>query len=450
MTVALPQGMFRHPKTGMLWARKDVPKALRPIVGKTSLKVTLKTKDLLQARAQFHDVMQRFEHELAAARLALRGSNPPQFHFLYPGELPQDAMLLWSHKPEHRMEAIANRMDRRLQEVGLVKAEPLSISMHELFQRWNTERKPARLSYLEYERAKDQFLQLNGDVPISEYTVEHARSWKDHVLTMRTRNGASLAHGSQVKIFGIVRTLFNYADRNGFLITDPFQKINLEKPKRPKKSERQDWDEDELQQWFSSPIYTHGERPRGGAGEAAFWLPILALFHGLRAGELCQLDRQDVMKRNGIWCLRMAPSDEDEDGLGKSIKNDKSIRFVPLHARVLALGFLEYLETITHKKLFPAMAPDAMGRWAGNYSKWFGRYRKKLGLRERFKDFHSFRHTWKTHARGAHIPEDIHDEISGHESGSVGRSYGKYPIPLLKQFVDKVVINVQIPTWRAR
>lgn len=451
--MTFPVGMFRHPKTGMIWVRKDVPKALQPLIGKTSLKASLRTKDPNQARSQFHDVMRKFEDRIAAARAALaeNRSMPFEPHFFQLDSLTPDENAAWafaeSIKPQNRTLVAIDRMERQLQQAGLSTPPRDAVSFAELFLKWKTERQPALGSLMEYERAKNQFVQLNGDRPISEYTVAHARAWKERVLSIRDAKGHSMAHATYVKIFGAIRTLFKYADRNDLLSTDPFAKIVLEKPKRPKKSERQDWDEDELQTLFSSPVYMQRKRPRGGDGEAAYWLPILALFHGLRAGELCQLDSADVVTRNKISCLRIAPSEEDEQGQGKSIKSDKSIRLVPIHARVIDLGFLFYVETIKGKKLFPLLEPDAQGRWSGSYSKWFGQYRRSLGLGERFKDFHSLRHTWKTYARGAKLPEEIHDEISGHDSGSVGRAYGKYPIPLLKKYVDKVRISVKIPKW---
>ena len=48
MKVALPRGMFR--RGGKLWARKDVPKPLREIIGQTSLQQTLGTGDVYRAR----------------------------------------------------------------------------------------------------------------------------------------------------------------------------------------------------------------------------------------------------------------------------------------------------------------------------------------------------------------------------------------------------------------
>jgi len=99
--------------------------------------------------------------------------------------------------------------------------------------------------------------------------------------------------------------------------------------------------------------------------------------------------------------------------------------------------------------MFPQIEPDTKGRWSGHFSKWFGRYRRTLGLDQRWVDFHSLRHTWKTAARAAKIPRELHDEISGHEDGSVGSSYGSVPIPRLKQEIDKIKFDVSIPKWKA-
>jgi hypothetical protein len=204
----------------------------------------------------------------------------------------------------------------------------------------------------------------------------------------------------------------------------------LERPKSAKKNKREEWETEELRTLFESPVYAEHERPKGGAGEASYWLPILALYHGFRAGELCQLDTADVLKKAGVWCLSIRPSAEDAetdaDRHGKSVKTDTSIRVVPLHSAVIALGFLDYVQSVKGRKLFPRIKVDSIGRWSGNWSKWFSRYRNDIGLGGRWRDFHSFRHGWKTAARGAGIPKDIHDEITGHENGDVGSGYGKF------------------------
>ena len=38
--------------------------------------------------------------------------------------------------------------------------------------------------------------------------------------------------------------------------------------------------------------------------------------------------------------------------------------------------------------------------------------------------FHSFRHTFKRMCRDAKIGEELHDALTGHSGGGVGRGYG--------------------------
>jgi integrase len=87
------------------------------------------------------------------------------------------------------------------------------------------------------------------------------------------------------------------------------------------------------------------------------------------------------------------------------MKTEESIRTVPLHKAVVRLGFLDYMKTLSGSQMFPQIKPDSRGRWSGHFSKWFGRYRRSIGLDQRWTDFHSLRHTWKTAARAARIPE---------------------------------------------
>jgi hypothetical protein len=50
---------------------------------------------------------------------------------------------------------------------------------------------------------------------------------------------------------------------------------------------------------------------------------------------------------------------------------------------------------------------------------------------------------------GAGLKEEIHDAITGHANGSVGRTYGGIPIAQLKVAVDKVDFDIVIPKWTA-
>jgi hypothetical protein len=56
---------------------------------------------------------------------------------------------------------------------------------------------------------------------------------------------------------------------------------------------------------------------------------------------------------------------------------------IPLHRRVIEMGFVEYATALRMSKLFPGVRPDSRDRWSGRISNWFGDYRRKLGMGER-------------------------------------------------------------------
>ena len=426
----------------MIWIRKVIPQKLRPYFGgKRELLKSLGTKDQGKATPLFHAVMADLEGRIERARQMARGETPSPVFVMHATPEQQAAMkAVRLATPEGRIEAMTEKVERQLEQAGLTTPIVEVLTLDQLFEKWKAENKPSPNSEEEYARAKGWFKKLCGDKPIAEYTIADSRKYKEHVLAMTGHDGEPLAHATMVKNFSMVRTLFKYADGNEYLTANPFLKITIAKDKG-KAKKRQEWDDDELKKLFASSIYTQGERPKAGAGEASYWIPVLGLYHGSRLGELCQLDRHDVLKRNGFWCFRMT---DEED---KSLKTSSSKRYVPIHKRVIELGFLEYWKSQTGKKLFPKITPDHRGRWSAKWSKWFGRHRADLGLEGRFRDFHSFRHGWKTVARGAGIPEDHHDEITGHDNASVGRSYGSVPIPTLKREIDKIKFKVKIPKW---
>ena len=59
--------------------------------------------------------------------------------------------------------------------------------------------------------------------------------------------------------------------------------------------------------------------------------------------------------------------------------------------------------------------------------------------------FHSWRHTVKTRFRGTDEDgnpfisrEDVADKLTGHAGGTIGRTYGYFPIPVLRAAIRRV------------
>jgi hypothetical protein len=133
---------------------------------------------------------------------------------------------------------------------------------------------------------------------------------------------------------------------------------------------------------------------------------------------------------------------------GRTIKTASSRRNVPVHPELERVGLLRYRQHLLDRgaspqdPLWPDIKSDSMGRRAGPWSKWFNRYlRDKAGVDDAGKVFHSFRHTFKRMARDARLEEEVHDALTGHTGGGVGRSYGAgFGLKVLAEAVGRLEV----------
>ena len=203
----------------------------------------------------------------------------------------------------------------------------------------------------------------------------------------------------------------------------------------------------ELNTLFASPVFTKGERPKPGRGEAAFWMPLLALFTGARRGELAALTVKDVREVDGVFAFTFV----EEKAVGKTLKTRASARTVPVHPQLIKLGWLKYVEAARRARgdrawIFPTIAPSQPGALSA-WTKWFNRLLRSLGVEDRRKVFHSFRHSFKDALRAARVPEDLNDALTGHSIASVGRGYGakdilrRFGMPALNDAITRMTYN---------
>lgn len=154
-----------------------------------------------------------------------------------------------------------------------------------------------------------------------------------------------------------------------------------------------------------------------------FWLPHLGLFTGARVNELCQLNPQtDILidVETGIYHLWITEETEGDARIVKKTKNEISRRKVPIHTKLVELGFLLYVERVKktgEKLLFPAWKPSR-GKASGAAEKWFRQFLCDIGLRDetpgaRIVGMHAFRNTLLNRASNANPPIDA-TSITGH------------------------------------
>lgn len=303
-----------------------------------------------------------------------------------------------------------------------------TVSLASVVDSWTKERKPQVRTIGIANKVASRFLQHCGPLSVESITRQQVIAFKDALLAS---GQTPVNTDKQLTMLG---TLLSFAVNQAIISSNPARGVKVGE-RRNAKAVRLPFDLPALRLIFSSQIYTEGSRPEGGAGEAAYWLPLLALYTGARLEELAQLHPADVQPApytdaNGskYSCHIIRISDERE---GQELKTATSRRRVPIHADLIALGFLDYAASAKGTRLFPDLKPDVTGTESGNWSKWFGKYlRNVCKVTDKRMVFHSFRHLLKHTMREAAISEEVSDAITGHASASVGRRYGATLYPL--------------------
>ena len=326
---------------------------------------------------------------------------------------------------------------------------------------------------LEFSRGITRFIELHGDIDVAQINRGHVRAFREAAQLVPKRRAGKLRkmtlpeladwsrhHPDAVRIsFATVnkwltclQAVLNWARENGTIPddiawADPVSNMRLSEAK----PSRQPWEPDELSSLFRSPVFTKGLRPAGGKGEAAFWLPLLALYSGARLSELAALAVDDIKidTTSGVRFITVV----DDAALGRTVKTDMSVRAIPLHSELLRIGFMDFVEHARAKsgssgRLFPEIERGPKGTYGEVWSKWFGRYKRSLGIDNESSVFHSFRHGFKDALRAAQVSEDINDALTGHAGGNrVSRGYGwkdmvrRFGFPALHAAVEKAAYS---------
>ncbi len=253
-------------------------------------------------------------------------------------------------------------------------------------------------------------VQVLGDIPVSTIQTKDVdkfigimrkmpqnftkkKEYRDiHPLKLAEMKHESLLGQSRVRtITFILSSFFQFCIRKGEMKFNPVVK-GMAGPKPKKKGSS--WTPEDLNKIFCSSEYLNDtfEDPY------QFWIPVLGLFSGARHKELAQLYVEDVVFRDGIWGITIEEDPEDSD---KSVKTENSKRFIPLHDFLVKdLGFVRYVDEVkrlNQKRVFYALKKWKAKGYRGQSSKWFGEWTDLLGVKAGGKNFHSFRHWFRTY-----------------------------------------------------
>lgn len=224
---------------------------------------------------------------------------------------------------------------------------------------------------------------------------------------------------------GYIAGFFKWATKHDYIPRNTAADLQ-EKDNRSKDSLRKVYDADDLERM----LLALKALPK--AREERYWVALIAIFSGLRQGEICQLFTNDIILEDGVYCFSV-----NDEGEGKKVKTESAKRLVPIHSTLLIeLDFLGYITELRKKKvkrLWPKLTLSRDG-YGQKFQRWYGRFNRRHITEDKKKVFHSTRHGFATSLKKHDVDETTIKELMGHANESItSGQYGK------KHEVDKLL-----------
>ncbi len=431
---------------GVYYFRITVPKPLRPLyAGVSEIKRSLKTRDPATARREAYILSAQIIHKFQREKRDVAQYDPSKFNPNDPSTFPKgkdgltdlsirrhadgsveittdpnipddhiNALKAWDHlfgdlknvpiEQVGMLKDVANTpaatSPAAQQPVAQAAPAPHTISLSQGIRQFMViaGKDPNSVkTLLDMQRTFERFLSWTKDPhdpPIGNINKKLMVDYMTYLLTVepniRTK-GLGLSKKTVEKHLIFLNVLFTHLQNTDLYPSNlalptkgvsPFRKG--EKKKAAKRQSYKAFVSDEITKIFDPTNIKSLKRPH------EFWVPLLGLYTGARIREISQLRLKDIVKDGELWCFDI--TDEDETGT----KNEPSVRRIPIHPDILALGFLDYVDDVRAVSpsglLFPYL-PESINGYGDQPSKSFSRYLKALGIKSREKVFHSFRST---------------------------------------------------------
>jgi len=272
-------------------------------------------------------------------------------------------------------------------------------------------------------------------------------------IVAKNEGGATLAWETQNNYLTMLVKMLAWAKGERLVSDNVAENIKPRVPSSTGQRKRLPFKTDELSRIFSAPIYTgckddeHGHAKPGPhiIRRSRYWLPLIALYSGMRLNEILQLSADHVrVSANGTPFFLLTPDME--------LKTEAAVREVPVHQRLVDCGFLAWVDMQREAgkpDLFDDVPESKHGYRSDIFSKRYATFLKSISLADDRRSklcFHSFRHTFKDALNDTDAPEGEMDEICGWaRSKKTGRRYGTgFSADRLKPYVDQVAYDVDL------
>ena len=343
-------------------------------------------------------------------------------------------------------------------------------------------------SIYETEVTYQDFIEIIGDKPVSQYTRNDARDYRNTIcklpknrkklkdyrgksiselLKMDIPDSHILSIDTQTKFNSRIIAIWNYMidEYNDFVTDNVFRRTSTSKITVRKKDKKDAFTKEDLKVIFDPNNYLEEifNNKYSRTKEFVFpyyFVPILAVHTGCRLEELCMMKTDDIVKVDNIWVYRLREQGNygNED---TKVKTQSSERDLPLHpVLVETLDFVSYVKFVKkngHERVFHELPFNPQRKvYHKNVNRFFNdRYLTKIGLKPTHRkiSFHSFRHSVETHLTEKNVNPRYINYHQGHAQEGIGGDVymkGISPEQLLKNCVSKIDWGIDFKKLRVR
>ena len=269
------------------------------------------------------------------------------------------------------------------------------------------------------------FLYFNEDTPVYRITRDNLLEFRDLLYKIPTKlaqksrykdkslsqilklgeNDDKLSEPTIQKYMIRVIQFFNYCFDSGYIGKSITAKMNVKIDIDPSERAVLPYEASEARKIFEivTSIKQSGKSPssRIEASEL-YYVTMIAAYSGMRIKEITQLHKEDIALKDGIYCFNINTND------GKTTKTKNSIRFVPIHSKLIDLGLLEYVNSKKSGNIFKVSNKD--------FSEIFrSQIQRKFIDKDSKKTFYSFRHYFIDYLVQREVEANLIAQIVGHE-----------------------------------
>ncbi|OBT12740.1 hypothetical protein A9264_15910 [Vibrio sp. UCD-FRSSP16_10] len=387
----------------------------------------------------------KFSLQTKSRSIAIRRSAPILSHVLQSLDkidITRDSPATFKSEITSSVQIFRNAFNDTGIEHELLSSDPLGQSQKP---------KNSNNNYVIGYRWQEQFIETKRKAKVTHLTVhqldKRTRYFLDHLKKSKTSitqiNARILmAFGNHLQswdksaktkkdYWGSAKQFVKWLVINDFLSKNSFDGLSLTfKSDKFASEQREKWSKTQVETFLKCDQFQR-------ATPSMRWSVLLLIYMGLRPSEVCQLAIVDIQIKSEMLVLTIT-----DKGESQKLKNQHSLRTLPVHNALIQLGFLDFVREQKRQNqinLFNWTPTGPDQDWTKLFRTQFAKIQNALAMKSGARPTaYGFRHTFIDDLKQKGIEEYQVAEVVGHANHNM--TYGRYgkklTLPKLKAVID--------------